>query len=109
MRWVTLFENETAAHQALEVNDLRRLKLGERRICLARTATGFYAIADACPHRYVSLSEGQLNYLEEVVCPWHNYRFALKSGRECQQRTPDAETYPLKWEDGALKIGIADA
>lgn len=85
---------------------LRRLRIGDRTICIGRTQTGFYAIQDQCPHRAVSLSEGHLNFLEEVVCPWHNYRYSIRTGREANQLTADAKVFPLRWQDGKLQIGL---
>ena len=108
MRWVTLFSNREAAEKALAPNTLRRVRIGELRICLARTEDGWFAIDDACPHRQVSLSDGHLNYLGEVVCPLHNYCYSMKSGQECQARTADAETYPLRWEAGSLQLGLGN-
>ncbi|HAA15198.1 MAG TPA: Rieske (2Fe-2S) protein [Cytophagales bacterium] len=107
MRWVTVFSSVTAAEKALAENSLRRLRIGTRVICLARTPSGYYAVEDSCPHRGVALSDGHINYLEEVVCPLHSYRYSLKNGRECDQATMDVETYPLRWQEGALQIGLS--
>jgi len=52
------------------------------------------------------LSKGKVNYLGEVICPWHNYRFDLQSGRESSTRSADLITYPLKIDEAGFFVGI---
>ncbi|MCE2733978.1 MAG: Rieske 2Fe-2S domain-containing protein, partial [Flammeovirgaceae bacterium] len=54
-----------------------------------------------CTHNKASLSQGKLNAFEEIICPWHEYRFNLKTGRECAGRSADLQTWQTeKKEDG---------
>lgn len=66
----------------------------------------FFAVQDSCSHNGESLSKGTVNYLGEVVCPWHNYRFELSTGRECSMRSADLRTYPIKVDVDGFFIGI---
>ena len=69
MEWVKIFDSEEEATQVVPVTKAKQLQINGRKICLAHTQTGFYAVADACPHLGESLSKGTTNYLNEVVCP----------------------------------------
>ena len=106
MEWIKVFNSAEEAETAIPITRTRQLVLNERKICLARTRTGFYAVADACPHLGESLSKGTTNYLNEVICPWHSYRYHLISGEECKNRTRSAETFPVEIREDGLYLGI---
>ena len=53
--------------------------VGERKIALFHTTSGFFASENACPHRGGPLGEGDL-LGEEIVCPWHLWGFDVRSG-----------------------------
>lgn len=82
------------------------MKVGARRICIAHTALGFAAVADTCPHLGESLSKGNTNYLNEVICPWHGYRFNLVHGQECEQRTEPLVVHKIELREDGLFLGI---
>lgn len=109
LRWFKVFssletaEATIAPYKAVTIY----LKAIELRISLARTDSGWYAVTDACPHMGVSLSKGICNKFDEIVCPWHAYRFSLKTGEETSGHDcKDLKTYPVKIEDHALYVGI---
>ncbi|WP_187264346.1 Rieske (2Fe-2S) protein [Pontibacter beigongshangensis] len=101
--WYKIFESEADALKQVPLRQTRLLAVAGKEICLAHTAAGFVAIQDACPHMGSSLSRGNINYLNEIVCPWHSYRYNLQSGKECDYRTRNATIYPLEVrEDGVF-------
>jgi 3-phenylpropionate/trans-cinnamate dioxygenase ferredoxin subunit len=61
------------------IHGLFRIEVDGTALCLARTSSGFFAIADQCSHEGASLSEGDM-IGEDVLCPMHNSRFDLKTG-----------------------------
>jgi nitrite reductase/ring-hydroxylating ferredoxin subunit len=65
----------------------------------------FYAVGDKCSHNGESLSKGKINFIGEIVCPWHGYRFNLQSGR-CAENCPDIPTYPILENEGGFFIGL---
>ncbi len=56
------------------------LRCNNLRIALFRTASGWYAIKDSCPHAGEPLSRGSVQD-DIVTCPGHNWRFALANGQ----------------------------
>lgn len=106
MKWYKVFDSKDAALEKVEDQKAILLKIGDKRISLARFKKEIFATADKCPHNGDTLSSGQVNYLGEIICPWHNYRFNLKSGRECEDRSPDVETFPIEVRSEGLFIGI---
>jgi nitrite reductase/ring-hydroxylating ferredoxin subunit len=54
-------------------------EIGGRRLVVGRTAQGFFALDDTCPHASGSLSEGMLE-AGAVVCPIHGYAYDVVTG-----------------------------
>ena len=106
MQWVKIFDGEAVALQVLRNDSPQLLIVNGKRICLVRHKEKFYAVQDRCTHNGDSLSKGTINYLGEVICPWHNYRFDLQSGRESASRSSDLITYPIKIEPDGFFVGV---
>lgn len=106
MQWVKIFPNLSEATKKIQEGATQLLVVHGMRICLARKNDRFYAVEDKCSHNGESLSKGTINYIGEVVCPWHGYRFDLKSGRESAERSRDIETYPIKADESGFFIGL---
>lgn len=104
--WHQVYASAEEAAKQVPVRKLQKLSLEGREICFAHTQAGFFAVDDACPHLGYSLSRGTTNYLNEVVCPWHSYRFSLQNGRECEYRSRNAVTHPVRIQEDGVYIGI---
>ena len=107
VKWYKVFRSLVDATTRIPEGQMERVNIGIHKICLAHTKDGFYAVGDTCTHLQATLSRGHTNYLNQVICPWHSYRFDLKSGVECQQRASPLPTYPLKIDDNGLYLGIS--
>jgi len=84
----------------------RQLVVGQKRLCLVLHNNQLKAVQDACPHNGESLSKGKLNYMGDIICPWHEYRFELNTGRESAERCRDLETFPVKINEEGVFIGL---
>lgn len=106
MQWVKIFSDQAEAVKKVQKGATQLLVVHGKRICLARMDEQFFAVEDKCSHNGESLSKGTINYIGEVVCPWHGYRFNLKSGKESAERSRDLETYPIKNDESGFFIGL---
>lgn len=106
MQWVKIFSDTSEAMARLQPGTTKLLIVNQKRICIARIENQFYAVADKCSHNGESLSKGKINYLGEVICPWHGYRFQLKTGRESAERSSDLDTFPIKTDETGFYIGL---
>lgn len=106
MQWFKIFTTEEDARKALLANKPRLVIIDEKRITLVRHNEIFFAVQDRCTHLNDSLSKGIVNHLGEIVCPWHNYRFDLKSGKACDHSCPDLDTYAIKVNYDGFFIGF---
>lgn len=106
MDWVKIFQSGQEAFTRIHEHKPQLVVIGETRICLVRHNDKFSAFQDSCSHNGESLSKGHVNYLGEIICPWHNYCFDTNSGREIQGRSSDLKTFPVKVDDTGFFIGI---
>jgi nitrite reductase/ring-hydroxylating ferredoxin subunit len=106
VNWVKIFPSVDEAMKNLVQNSPRLVIIGQTRICLVRTGEEFYAVQDSCSHNGESLSKGKVNFLGEIICPWHNYRFELRTGRPADSGCPDLRTYPIKADSSGFFIGL---
>ena len=75
---------------------MKLLRLGDRRIVLARTEEGYTAFEDHCTHRGGSLADGVL-ISGTVQCPWHGSQFDVRTGAVCNGPAKEpVATYPIE-------------
>jgi len=106
MDWIKVFTSGDDARARLSENKPQLLIVHGKRICLVRRNNQFLAVEDTCPHNGETLSKGHVNYLGEVICPLHGYRFQLKTGRETEERCRDLKIYPIKDDESGIYIGM---
>lgn len=107
LNWYKIFDNWDEAKQEVPLNSLKKYRIGSSKVCLAHTNDGFFVIDDECTHMRASLSSGRLNGLNEVVCPWHDYRFCLKTGDEKSGKNArPALTHKIKQTDEGIQLGL---
>lgn len=108
MKKIQIFNSPQKAKETVPLNTLKKLRTQTRTFCLAHTSAGFFATNDVCPHMGASLSEGRINYLNELICPLHSYRYKLQTGQECQNRTTDVATYKVELNEEGLFIYLPE-
>ena len=102
---IKIFSSFAQAEEALALAQPKKLVLNGRPFCIIRTNSGIYITENACPHNRASLHEGVVNAFDELICPLHEYRFDLVTGREYAQRCDDLPTYEVRVnEDGVFLI-----
>jgi uncharacterized membrane protein/nitrite reductase/ring-hydroxylating ferredoxin subunit len=88
----------------LEVDQMKLLVAGDRRIVLARTAQGYVAFDDRCPHRGGSLAGGSM-MCGTVQCPWHGSQFDVTNGAVKAGPADRAiETYRVQPEGDEIRL-----
>jgi nitrite reductase/ring-hydroxylating ferredoxin subunit len=106
MEWFKIFPTEAEARARLVESKPQLVILSGKRVCLALFEGKFYAVQDACTHNAESLSKGIVNYLGEIVCPWHHYRFDLATGRACDSTCGDLKSFPIRIDSDGFFIGV---
>ena len=70
---------EVAAADELKVDQMKLLRVKDRRLVLGRTEKGYVAFDDHCTHRGGSLAGGAM-ICGTVQCPWHGSQFDVQTG-----------------------------
>ena len=66
----------------------------------------FYAIDNNCTHQAGPLCEGDLDG-EDVICPWHGWRYNIKTGVSPSHPSVQVKNHLVKIENGEVKIALA--
>jgi len=90
----------------LKVNQMKLLRVGDRRIVLARTDAGYCAFDDHCTHRGGSLAGGILA-CGVVTCPWHGSQFDATTGQvKAGPATDPIRTFVVREGGGEVRLQI---
>jgi nitrite reductase/ring-hydroxylating ferredoxin subunit/uncharacterized membrane protein len=93
----------------LGVGQMKLLRIGQQRTVVARTARGYIAFDDRCPHRGGPLSDGALAG-DIVQCPWHGSQFNVHSGALCHgPAAAPVRTYLVTVRDGRVVLQAGGA
>jgi nitrite reductase/ring-hydroxylating ferredoxin subunit len=77
-----------------------------RRLVVGRTAQGYFAMDDACPHAGGSLSEGLLD-AGAVVCPIHGYAYDVVTGEGLDDGA-EVRVHPVTLDGDVLRIELPE-
>lgn len=70
-------------------------EVGDRVIAVFNDEGVLRAIDDMCPHMGSSLATGFLEN-SEVSCPWHGWRFDVRDGTWCDNRTLKTDVFEVR-------------
>ena len=104
--WFKLFESLIAANAQIAEGRVSTISVNNKKICIAHTHEGFFAVQDKCPHNGASLGNGFCTAQGSIVCPVHRYSFDLKTGRATSGGGDAARTYPLEVREDGIYIGF---
>jgi nitrite reductase/ring-hydroxylating ferredoxin subunit/uncharacterized membrane protein len=100
----------TVAAGDLQIDQLRLLRVGDKRIVVGRTTDGYVAFDDHCTHRGGSLAGGVM-ICGTVQCPWHGSQFDAATGDvKAGPAKESISVYRVEARDGTLRVfGVAKA
>ena len=96
MQKILLFSSREEIDKIIPPGTKRLVKVGSQEICLVHVLQGgFVAFENECPHFGAALHSGHLNNQNEIICPWHSYRFNLSTGEETSSRCSSLKFMPI--------------
>ena len=101
----------TEFHKAAKVSDLMPgkglvVQVAGMRLALFNCDSVFYAIKNTCPHMGGELGEGLLTG-DIVTCPWHGWRFNVRTGKNPEADVVGVRTFEVRVEGEEIFIGIS--
>ena len=90
----------------LKVDQMKLLRVGGRRIVLARTEQGYVAFDDRCSHKGGSLAGGVM-MCGTVQCLWHGSQFDASTGKvKAGPAEKPIGVYRISEEDGTVRLSL---
>ncbi len=103
---IKIFASSEELMEFLPMQSIKKLQVGEKDLCLARNKEGIYAFDNKCPHYSVPLDTGNLNFIGEVVCSLHAYRFNLQDGWETTGKQLCLKRYKVHVQEDGVFIEV---
>lgn len=100
---------QVSARDELKVDQMKLVRIGDRRIVVARSERGYVAFDDRCTHRGGSLAGGVM-ICGTVQCLWHGSQFDVFTGKVSGGPAKKSiSTYKVSEEDGRVLLHLDDA
>ncbi len=81
------------------------VEVNGEEIALFNVDGEFYAIGNTCPHKGGPLGEGMLDG-NVVACPWHGWKFNVKSGVSPVMPTAKVPCHKVKVEGNDVFVAV---
>jgi nitrite reductase/ring-hydroxylating ferredoxin subunit len=104
--WYKIADTLAEIASALPPNRPALVQADAHQICLFMAPDGLKAMQNACPHLGAPLHRGHVNYLGEVTCPWHSYRYSSQTGEECEGRSAPAKVLPIRIDEKGVFVEV---
>ena len=92
--------------EELPPGTLKAVRAGDAEIALAHCNGGIYAVQAHCLHLQGPLCEGRLEG-HVLSCPWHGWQYDVRTGENEFDRAIQLETYPVRVENGEVKVALS--
>ena len=93
-----------ASADELKVDQMKLIRVDDRRIAVGRTEDGYVAFDDICTHRGGSLADGVM-ICGTVQCLWHGSQFDVKTGAvKAGPAGKPISTYRIEEADGVVRL-----
>ena len=96
---------KVASANDLKPGENKVVNVNGTEVALFNVEGEFFAITNTCPHRGGPLGEGYLEG-DAVTCPWHGWRFNVKTGVSPVIPTSKVPTYEVKVEGGDVFVAL---
>lgn len=101
-----VFDSKEEAFKSISPMKSKQVRVNKTYVCISRIGDELFALKDECPHYGASLSAGYVNSFQEVICPWHSYRFKLKTGEEMTGHDCWARPYEIIEKEDGIYVGF---
>lgn len=75
-------------------------------IALLHVGGTIYALEHSCPHQGGPIGEGEIEGTT-ITCPWHEWKFDIRTGANDRDPTILAKTFAVKVADGLVLVEVS--
>lgn len=105
--WIRLSEEDSKKVNALTDQQLLRIEVADKKICVSRVANKLYGINDRCPHAGTPFTHnGSCNKKGVIVCATHHYKFHIQTGMSADGNQYKIPTYAFEVQGDIVFVGI---
>lgn len=90
----------------MEPGTMKMSKVGEHRVVVIRTESGFHALDNACPHQGYGLATGALDG-DLVTCQWHNWKYRVTDGK-CVIGEEDVPCHAVRLDGDDVVVSVTE-
>ena len=92
--------------QELRSKPVQCISVDGRQFVLIYHRQSFYALDNACPHKFASLCTGELQG-DAIVCPWHGAEFNIATGESFSPLAPKSlNRYAVKVRNESVFLDL---
>jgi nitrite reductase/ring-hydroxylating ferredoxin subunit/uncharacterized membrane protein len=97
---------EVATTDELDLNQMKLIRVQDKRIVVARVEEGFVAFDDFCTHKGGSLAGGSM-ICGTVQCPWHGSQFDVETGMvKAGPATKPVKVYAIEYAGNKVYVRL---
>jgi nitrite reductase (NADH) small subunit len=96
---------KVATTDELQPGQAKVCTVNDKEIALFNVDGAICAIDNSCPHRGGPLGEGLVNG-EEVTCPWHGWKFNVKTGACSMIPSAKVNAYEVVVDGSDVKVKV---
>ena len=85
---------------------VKAVAAGDEPIALVNVDGKLYALQGKCLHLEGPLGEGWVDENCYLTCPWHGWKYDVRTGKNDFDLAIEARTYEVQVEDGEVKVAI---
>lgn len=82
------------------------IKVAGTPIALLNVGGTIYALEHSCPHQGGPIGEGEIEGTT-ITCPWHDWKFDIRTGANDRDPTILAKTFAVKVVDGLVLVEVS--
>lgn len=97
---------DSEAELEFQPNGIAVAEVKGKKICLAKHADSLFAFAYKCPHAAGLLANGWIDLKGNIVCPLHQYKFSLATGRNVTGEGYYMKRWPVEQRGDEIWVGL---
>ena len=106
IEWHKIYDFKMHGAEPQLLYSVRTVDVNDTMICLGRLPDGYFAVSDKCPHAGGRLGIGQCTPEGKVICPYHRYKYNLRTGKGDEQQGDAVERFPVETRSDGIYIGF---